>query len=165
MKKQTYIWLLMVFLVSTFVVASQVMVLKFHYIGGEVTLVDQVVKKGFSPDYKLFGDEAYTLVTADDDGVLLSSLQFDVPLILYADVTTPDGMSGGMVERDDFDFALVVPYTADVASVEIISPEGKTLLEEAVVVAEDSMFTSVWFWVVVLIILIVLFMIWFRRKG
>ena len=132
MTKRVLTVLLCILVMSSMAAAAQILILKFHYKNGGITLAEKIVKDGFSPDYKLFDIDYATLLLYNKTDGIISQLRFEIPTKLYADAMTPEGMTGGIVERSEFDFAVVMPYDASVARIEIVDFKGKTLFNEKI---------------------------------
>ena len=140
MKKNIKIfgYIVMILLFSTMAYGAQILILKFHYLDGEITLADKMVKDGFSPDYRMFEVDYATLLLYNKTDGPISQLKFEIPTQMHVDAMTPEGMSGGLVERKEFDFALIAPYDASVARIEIVDFKGKTLFNEEVSFYEET---------------------------
>ena len=124
-KKLIYLVLLLVLASFVFAINPRVIVLKLHYDDGNVSIVDSKIKYGFYPDrrYQYFDGSTLELL---DEGRVIDSFKFKVPSDEYVDYTLDGELKGGKIERDDFDFGLIIPYYNDMTEIRITSLDGGT---------------------------------------
>lgn len=114
--------LVLVLLPATYAVETdKVMILSLHYDNGKVSLNDKLVKYGYAPDRILQPETGNKIEILDNAGNVLYSFNFEIPKGIYAEISDADGnIEGGLVERQDFDFALTIPYFEDAAEVKVL---------------------------------------------
>lgn len=133
----------------------KVMILDLHYDKGKITLTDKIIKYGHSPDRVLQPEKGYRLEIVGANDILLYSFLFEPPIEVYADISDPQTglLSGGLIRRDVFDFALTVPYFEESEYVRIFDPYNEKIFELKIEKEEKKGLIGYGIWIVLLIII------------
>jgi hypothetical protein len=136
---------------------SQAVVVNFNYDNGVIKYKDKVIKCGYAPDRALQPGEGYIAEMIDINNEVVYSFKFEVPLKVNFDSVDPliKSLSGGYIELNETDFALIFPYYDEVKSIVVYNPRKYRILEVPLI--EERLFfkrRSFW-WVLVLAVLVI----------
>lgn len=150
--------LLFLFLVcSFFVSASDVILVSLHYENGEISLNERYNLVGHYPDRKIQEGDHYLSVVSGK-GEKLYSFRFNVPNKIYTDSSSK---GGNVIELDEVDFGLLVPYFEEAKDIKIYKGN------EELLTIKNPRAKGNYYWIILLLILVILVLIgfwWFNRN-
>lgn len=163
--------MVLLFMSATLVYAmpSRIQIFDLLYGDNKLSVTDKVTKLGYYPDRKLQPESGFNCTIISDDDETLYSFMFEIPDKIYVDVTDPlkNGLSGGVVERDPVEFALILPYYSEAKGVVFYDEKGNEAL--SVDVSTEKFWIgkkSSWIWVIFLLLLLaVLAIIIIRNRS
>jgi len=121
MMKKLFLYVIILILIINFVIAQKVIILNFDYDNGKISFIDKTIKTGYFPDRKITPSKGYKLVEISDKYEVLYSFNFEVPRIIFTDISTEYGeIKGNMIVLNETSFSLVVPYFENLKEIKIL---------------------------------------------
>jgi hypothetical protein len=145
--------MLFVVLASVSAAGSRVLVMKLNYDNGNISLVNDTIKYGFSPDRRYQPEYGYKAEIVSFDGEVVYDFRFKKPNEIFVDGTDENGeISGGKIVLDEVNFALSVPYFEDMKEINFYSDSDEFLGR---VSFEEKRELLIWKWWITGLIIIV----------
>jgi len=165
MNKSILLILLLVLVGSAIGSSTKVLLLNLHYSDGDITLVNKEVKQGYYPDRKI-QHEGYRLEFRDFSNEVLYSTSFKDPHIEYTDANEEGELTGGIIEHENIDFSLALPYYPETKKVRIYNERNKLLMDE-VVQEKEILQSTHYYWIfgIIGVVLIALVLIIIKRRN
>jgi len=153
-------------LISTLVIAQDVLILNFEYDSGRIIFKEKTVKPGYFPDNKLAPAQGYRLIEISDKNDVLYSFNFEVPRTIFTDASTSYGeIKGNMIILNKTSFALIVPYFQNIKDIKILDSEqnevGTIAMAPQLSPAQNSFLALILFFVGFVILVLSL---WYYKK-
>ena len=145
---------------------SKVFVLDLTYSKGDIIINEYITKYGYYPDRKFQPDDGYAVEVISDDNQILYFSKFYVPNRFFIDSTLNDtNLTGGVMELDKTNFAMVLPYYSNAKSVYFFNNENESLASLRVVNEENGVGKQLRNYSIILAVVIMLTMgIYFLKK-
>ncbi len=128
----------MIILMSGIVFADKVIIFNFEYDNGVVELKDQIIKQGYYPDRKLAEESGYECQLADKNQNNVYSFNFELPVMVFTDVISGEGIEGSVEILDKTEFSFVTPYSDNLQAIICYNPNGYQILKEDILLEELS---------------------------
>ncbi|ODS41335.1 MAG: hypothetical protein A7315_06610 [Candidatus Altiarchaeales archaeon WOR_SM1_79] len=124
----------------TVVVESKIIMLELNYKDGAIYLTDKYKKNGFAPDRRIQpdGENIYSAIVYSKSDRTLYTFTFDVPNFLNYDEPDGENLTGGVIELNETDFTLIIPYFENAAWVYVYYPNDTLALEVNVTNLQDK---------------------------
>jgi hypothetical protein len=109
---------------------ARVQVLNLEYEKDKLSVIDQVVKLGYYPDRKVQPDNGFRATIFSEDEAILYDFKFKIPNKIFVDVTdsVKDELSGGIIELNKTQFALIVPYFSNAKEIRFYNEKNNQIL-------------------------------------
>jgi len=117
---------------------AKIYFLKFNYNKGVVTLKNISIDDGFVPDRNIQPAVGYEMGLLSKSGEALQSFVFDPPKQMFYDYVDNGEVKGGVIERDNFDFVEIAPYSTDTSSINVLSQNKEVLSADFSTLAKQN---------------------------
>src|SRR3989338_1451264 len=112
--------------------SSRIMLLKFNYENGRISIIDKEILYGYTSDRKYL-DEGYKLDVLDGNNVLYST-KFKIPLLEYVEFynSSSEMLEGSPVKYSQMNFSIAVPYYESADSIKVYNEKGFEIVNSGV---------------------------------
>jgi hypothetical protein len=100
--------------------------LELNYNKGVITLKNISMREGFAPDRNIQPTSGYKMDTISKSETSLQSFILEPPTKLFYDYMVNGQFTGGVIERNNFDFVEIVPYYENAKSINLYNPQNVT---------------------------------------